>query len=305
MTGGNSLPHFDPGSSILIDNALTSPDAAKPAFDLLSHLTPDSIVAVTYNQSADTFLRQWRSQVGTIPKFARVITVGRSMRSSATQLSQQNIVRPVKRLDDLTGVQSAVASALDNATDKTVLIFDSLTTPLTHVSPTEMISFFSFLSNHLTDTEAVGYFHITTRVSDATTVASIQSLADAIVERDEDDWLVRPSVEWISESLSADLLFDVLRSRQRREVLRYLLRATEPVSLDELTTTIAKRESGKQTINRNEYRRYYMSLSQKHLPRLDDVGFIEYDSPTSRILISKAAQHIEPFLTLAEELSER
>ncbi|WP_227354087.1 DUF7504 family protein [Haladaptatus salinisoli] len=297
----------DSGSSFLVTVRSLHAEVREAGLDLLPVDEADSVIAVTYDQSADSFLRTWRSRVGTVPEYVRIVDVHQTMRSAASAPARgsgvRNVVRTVQRPDDLTAVRDAITSALAEATDETVLVFDSLTAPFEHASLAEMVAFLDGVSARLADADATGYFYLETRAHDPPTVATLRVLADGTLE------LINDGVEWCTRSLanrtgdcpSLDVLFDSLRVRLRRDALRYLLRSAEPVDVDELASVVARLGSDDGEATRNRHRRYYTALYQLHLPKLVDAGLVRHDETKRQVSACEAARWVEPFLALSEE----
>ena len=300
MTQNNTNFQIRRGSSVLMDQRSSQSSVQSSAFEFLSQRNGDSVIAVTCEQSPDTFLQKWHDQTGTIPSFARVITVGESMRSTQTQVSSQNVVRPIKSLDDLTAVQLEIASALQDAPEGTVFILDSLTPFFEQVTRDEILSFVETVVEYIVTTKAIGYFSIDTSAHNETTITALRSRLGLLIERDEMGWLIRSSQDWISGEESLDVLFDILRSRRRREILRHLL-TEETTSLSELATVVAKRETQEKVIADGTLQRYLLNLSQIHIPKLVDEGYILYDSDTQSVSSCEATQRAKPFLVFAEQ----
>lgn len=85
-----------------------------------------------------------------------------------------------------------------------------------------------------------------------------------------------------AQSLSRDEIFDVLSNRRRQHVIEYLNERDgtgEEVGLGQLVDEVAARENDKSVaeITSTERKRVYAALRQSHLPKLDDMGVIEYD----------------------------
>lgn len=81
------------------------------------------------------------------------------------------------------------------------------------------------------------------------------------------------------EELSLDELFDLLRNRRRRDILTYLDASDGTVTLDELAEAIAADENDiePEQLSSQQRKRVYISLYQNHLPKMDDLGLIEYE----------------------------
>jgi DNA-binding transcriptional ArsR family regulator len=88
-----------------------------------------------------------------------------------------------------------------------------------------------------------------------------------------------------AESISYDQLFELLKNKRRRKVLRYLLEVDEEITLDVLAERIAAEENGKdiKQITSQERKRVYVGLYQCHLPKMDDWGAISYNKPRGKI----------------------
>jgi len=107
-----------------------------------------------------------------------------------------------------------------------------------------------------------------------------------------------------SESrLSQDVVFDILSSPRRRYVLYYLRKSDEPVKLTDLAEQVAAWENETETdkITEQERKRVYVSLYQTHIPRLDEVGVVEYDKDSGEIELASDANHIDEYLGSTED----
>ncbi|KZN23635.1 hypothetical protein A4G99_12130 [Haladaptatus sp. R4] len=308
---------FETGSSVLVDTSAADCERTNGLSPL--HDEADALVAVTYDRSADSFLRAWRRRTGTVPEFVRIIEVGRTMRSTADGSTMDDstadtppdersarVVETVERPNDLDGVREAIASALAASDGETVLVFDSLTTPTEHVSLHEMIPFFHDVSNLLTDADAVGYFYCEepSEISavDISAVAPFRALVDQTVELNgtndaNDAASPQPAPR---DGPPLDTLFEALSSRRRRDVLRYLLDTEDAVDINELATAVARLGPGGGSTH-NQHRKYYSTLYQLHLPKLDSAGLIDYDERNHRVSVRDGARWAESFLALVKE----
>ncbi len=288
---------LDAGQGILLDVS-----SLQKGFERCPEIEADSVVAVTYDRSADEFLEAWRQRAETVPNFVRIVTVGRTMRSASSASSAtRNVVHPVQRRDDLEGVRTAIESALETETGTTALVFDSLTAPLEHTSLGETMLFVANVTDCLAATDAVGYFCFEADAHDPSVIAALRAVSDEMAELSHDgEWTTRSPTESEDDRLSLDCVFAMLRSNRRRSAIRCLLRTTEPISVEELTTAVAEYEEG-ETVTQNQHRRYYSTLYQLHLPKLADAGLIEYDESNHEVSTNDSIRWVEPFLALTEE----
>jgi hypothetical protein len=75
----------------------------------------------------------------------------------------------------------------------------------------------------------------------------------------------------------------VLSADRRRVALDVLGSLPTPVSLDSLAESIAARETRSDAPERETVESVAVTLHHNHLPRLADVGLIEYDAASGRI----------------------
>lgn len=103
--------------------------------------------------------------------------------------------------------------------------------------------------------------------------------------------------------LSQDVVFDILSSPRRRYVLYYLRTTNEPVKLTDLAEQVAawENETDPEKITEQERKRVYVSLYQTHIPRLDEVGVVNYDQESGEIVLAEDAGHIDDYLVKTDE----
>ncbi|ELZ97950.1 hypothetical protein C440_01843 [Haloferax mucosum ATCC BAA-1512] len=80
-------------------------------------------------------------------------------------------------------------------------------------------------------------------------------------------------------TLSKDELFRILSNSRRRQILYFLHRAGEALSLKELAAMVAARENetAVEDVTDEERQRVYISLYQTHLPKLEGADLVNYD----------------------------
>lgn len=75
----------------------------------------------------------------------------------------------------------------------------------------------------------------------------------------------------------------LLASDRRRSVLDALEGRAAPVELTTLAETVVSRETGGSDVDDERVERVAVSLHHVHLPKLDDVGVVQYDPDTRRV----------------------
>ncbi|MCU4754198.1 ArsR family transcriptional regulator [Halobacteria archaeon AArc-curdl1] len=100
------------------------------------------------------------------------------------------------------------------------------------------------------------------------------------------------------ETLSKDVIFELLKNRRRREVLQYLLDAEGTVTLGELAEQIAAWENDTEVtaLSSDQRKRVYVALYQTHLPKMDDAGIVDYDQDRGLISLADNADLLVLYL---------
>jgi len=103
-----------------------------------------------------------------------------------------------------------------------------------------------------------------------------------------------------SEQLSLDLIFEILKNSRRREVLHYL-RDRDPgerVSLGELAEHVAAIENDTTTdaLTSSQRKRVYVGLYQCHLPKMDDMGVVDFNQDRGHVTLAAAADDLTEYL---------
>ncbi|WP_276271771.1 DUF7344 domain-containing protein [Haloarcula litorea] len=106
-------------------------------------------------------------------------------------------------------------------------------------------------------------------------------------------------------SLSLDLVFEILKNSRRREVLKYLRDKPrgERVALGELAEHVAAIENDTTTeaLTSSQRKRVYVGLYQCHLPKMDDMGVVDFNQDRGRVEIAPAADEVMAYLDTPEE----
>ena len=92
------------------------------------------------------------------------------------------------------------------------------------------------------------------------------------------------------ETLSKDVLFDILKNERRRQTLEFL-REEPTTTLSDLAEHVAALENDKpiRELTSSERKRVYVGLYQCHLPKMDDAGVIDYERSRGTIRLRDAA----------------
>lgn len=108
-------------------------------------------------------------------------------------------------------------------------------------------------------------------------------------------------------ALPADELFHVLQTFRRREAIRYLLGESGPVKMPAVAEHVAavEHETTVAELTSEQRQRVYIPLYQSHLPKLDELGVIEYDKPRGIVRPTEDLECFRPYLdSLASETDD-
>jgi hypothetical protein len=94
-----------------------------------------------------------------------------------------------------------------------------------------------------------------------------------------------------THDFSRDGMLEVLSNRRRRFAVHVLKQRREAVTVSDLAERIAGWENDKDAehLTYQERKRVRNALRQFHLPKMDDYGFVEYDSQRGTVRLTDAA----------------
>lgn len=102
--------------------------------------------------------------------------------------------------------------------------------------------------------------------------------------------------------LSVDDIHFTLSNCRRRYLIRYLSREGES-TVKELSAVIAARENDT-TVDELSYadrKTVYTALLQTHLPKLDEMDVVEYDTSSKRVRLAGHADQLQPYIEEGDE----
>ncbi|WP_336001245.1 DUF7344 domain-containing protein [Halorientalis halophila] len=102
------------------------------------------------------------------------------------------------------------------------------------------------------------------------------------------------------ESLSTETIFETLSNRRRRYALHYLKRVGEPVTIRDLSEQLAAWENGvdRSQVRPKERKRLYTALHQTHLPKMDRLGVVTYDSDRGVVALTETIDQFDIYFDL-------
>ena len=91
-------------------------------------------------------------------------------------------------------------------------------------------------------------------------------------------------------------IHDVLRNARRRELISFLNRHDGYATIQDLSEHIAALESGEDPPPRNVRQSVYVSLHQTHLPKLEALDIVDYDTDSKDVRLRDRATQIDEYM---------
>lgn len=103
-----------------------------------------------------------------------------------------------------------------------------------------------------------------------------------------------------TRSLPEPVVYEILANPRRRGAIRHLTETAggRSVSLRDLSAAIAAEETGQSPPPRPCRESVYNSLHQTHLPKLAELGVIDYDREARTVCIRDSARDVDRYLEL-------
>jgi len=122
--------------------------------------------------------------------------------------------------------------------------------------------------------------------------------ATDIERKDGSTTVKQEGVEQDEDQLSLDLIFEILKNERRREVIRYLRDHEQRVTLSDLAEHIAALENDTDvaSITSSQRKRVYVGLYQCHLPKMADMGIIDFNQNRGIIELGDKAPQLYTYL---------
>jgi hypothetical protein len=103
------------------------------------------------------------------------------------------------------------------------------------------------------------------------------------------------------QELEPSEIHNVLRNDRRRRAIKHLRDSDDTLDVDALAEHIASVETGESPPPRDVRKSVYVSLHQTHLPKLDDLGIIDYDQRSKELHLKDRAQEVEVYMEVVPE----
>jgi len=112
-----------------------------------------------------------------------------------------------------------------------------------------------------------------------------------------DSWKSQPEETTVAKRLGEDELYRVLAARPRRRILAFLIEESSG-TVEELTTVLSGWRAGQSStmITPEEHEQIQIELYHRHLPHLDQSGFIEFDPKANTVRLTPMEADIQQLI---------
>lgn len=262
---------------------------------------PVSVLTVTYTESIDDVVEHVWNGVGGLPTDLGVISFNEMTRSGRQTGVGERPESPITLTtmsdpENLKGLGTAMRLYLDEWCERatrSILCFTSLTHFVRHVSIDDTVQFVEEVETLLTETDAVGHFHLDPNVVGDEVVERLRPAFDEI--RDETDRMRS------EQELTTGVIHRLLGDERRRFALAYLHETDVSVTMRTLAERVAAWEAdvAASDLSPEQIERVRTSLATSHVPLLKDAGVLESDGE-SALRFTRRAQEDGTLQTLLD-----
>lgn len=96
-------------------------------------------------------------------------------------------------------------------------------------------------------------------------------------------------------------IHDVLRNDRRRLAIKALRDRNGRASVRDLSEEVAARETGEDPPPKKKRQSVYVSLHQTHLPKLDDLGILDYDGDNKTVTLADRVEEVEVYMEVVPQ----
>lgn len=286
-----------------------------------ANAAPDrELFVLTTDPNPTTVVEEWDDRVGLDPTSFGVVAVGSSMRSGAATAegastdvgstgaesttvagSARNLVRGVEDADAAMAVLTEWASE----TRETLVFADAAGSLVERLGRGRVVDLIDDVDALLADVGGMAGFRVDPARVEATTLAVLATVVDAVYDRGPDSAADDGPTETTCRRpddgpLALDALFDALADRRRRRALHLLCEVGRPLSLESLAERlVAIDRDGGRDVPDAAVERTYVALAHVHLPRLADAGLVRLDRDGGTVGTAPLFAALEPYLSIA------
>jgi hypothetical protein len=147
------------------------------------------VLHIAYDRPPSAVVEDWQAAHGELPASLAIVAPAERGENTDDELPHSVHVTRVAP-DDLTGVGIAVGRYLDRWQGSSVVCLDSLTALLRRAEEDRVFRFLHTLTGRFVAADAAGHVHLDPSTQDERTVATLATLFDAVVRREDGEWVV-------------------------------------------------------------------------------------------------------------------
>lgn len=189
------LESFDPGDNVLVLSPPFSREGAEICSELVSHDGNEHVLCVTFASSPENHLMNWRRH-GIVPDYASFVNVGANDTHLDSETTNGNTfgsqavettVDHVGSVENLTKLGVRMTNRLEEIVGRlgdhqTYVCFDSVTELLQYVETDQAFKFLHVVTDQITESHALGHFHMDPHAHDEETIKTLRTLFDDVVD---------------------------------------------------------------------------------------------------------------------------
>jgi len=98
------------------------------------------------------------------------------------------------------------------------------------------------------------------------------------------------------DRLDETVIFEVLSSERRRLAIQFLRDSEDDIEVNDIAEYIAERETGESPPPKDARKTVYVSLHQTHLPKMDDLDIVSYDTDTKEVSLDESFRDVAVYM---------
>jgi hypothetical protein len=98
------------------------------------------------------------------------------------------------------------------------------------------------------------------------------------------------------ERLDKTVVYEILSSERRRRAIDYLKASENGVEVGDIAEYIAEEETGESPPPKDARKTVYVSLHQTHLPKMDDLDIVNYNTDTNEVTLSDSFRDVAIYM---------
>ncbi|MDZ7688774.1 MAG: hypothetical protein U5J64_08655 [Halobacteriales archaeon] len=96
--------------------------------------------------------------------------------------------------------------------------------------------------------------------------------------------------------LDETVVFEILSSERRRLAIQFLRDSDDNIEVNDIAEYIAEHETGESPPPKDARKTVYVSLHQTHLPKMDDLNIVSYDTDTKEVSLDESFRDVAVYM---------